>query len=148
MKHENNKWAGTFDEFKEFIIDKIYEDCQNEKRTSFKGYDIGFCELAPDNDVKKLHEDAEAWFGIKVLDSPFNDSSNRQFISDYYGGGNFGICNIYLDDIDRDYIAKEVDKMLEMTFGIRVFCKAWNGLKQTCVWEEACPRLEKYYDLH
>ena len=129
MKHENYIYAGTFDEFRNFIIDKIYEDCKNEKETSFKGYDFAFCTSNPslDSDIKELYDDAEGWYGIKVLESPFNDSSNRQFISNYYGGGDFGICNIFLDDLNRDYIAREVEKMITLTFG-------YGYSKESCVW--------------
>lgn len=130
MKHKNNRYAGTFSEFRDFIIDKIYKDCQNEKKTNFKGYDVALTDLSIETDLEKLINNAEGWFGVKVLHSLFEDSSNRQFISDYYGGGDFGICNIFLDDIDREYVTREVEKMFGFTFG---------HIKDSdiCVWEES-----------
>ena len=128
MKHKNNRYAGTFSEFRDFIIDKIYEDCQNEKLTNFKGYDIGFTDLSLKKDFEELLNNADGWFGVTVLQSPFSDNSNRQFISDYYGGGDFGICNIYLADVDKEYVAREVEKMFNSTFNH----KSTNDI---CVWE-------------
>lgn len=131
MKHEGNIWAGTFDEFREFIIDRIYEDCQNEKHSDFKNYNFAFCYTLNDltHTVKELYDDAEGWFGIKYLDTGFESSSSRQFVSDCYGGGDFGVCSIFLDDIDRDYVAREVEKMITMTFG-------YGHGSEICVWEE------------
>ena len=129
MKHKTRDvWAGTFGEFRDFIIDKIYEDCQNNKKTNFRGYDVAFTDLSLEADCEELLSKADGWFGVKVLQSPFSDNSNRQFISDFYGGGNFGICNIFLAD-DKEYIAREVVKMLNSTF------KKYTD--DICVWEES-----------
>ena len=138
MKHEGNIWAGTFGEFREFIIDRIYEDCQNEKHSDFKNYNFAFCYTLNDltHTVKELYDDAEGWFGIKYLDAGFESSGWRQFVSDYYGGGQFGVCSIFLldfnrdfSDFDRDYVAREVIKMITMTFG-------YGHSSEICVWEE------------
>lgn len=129
MIHEGNIYAGTFDEFKRFLSDRIYEDCLNKRHSDFKGYDFAFlpwAKVGVDDDANRLYKEAEGWFGVKALESPFNDSSNRQFISDYYGGGDFGMCNIFLDDVEPEYVSREVDKMISMTT-----CSHGD-----CVWEE------------
>lgn len=132
MKQENNIYAGTFDEFRKFLIDRIYEDCK-KKCSEFCGYNIGFChseDFSETKDVQKLYDDVSGWYGVAHLDSMFEPTSSRQFYSDYYGGGDFGSCDIFLDDLDRDYVAREVEKMITMTFG-------YGHSHDTCVWEEA-----------
>ena len=138
MIQSNGIYAGTFDEFRDFIIQKIYEDCQNERKSDFCGVDIGFCHTITSLDkyyqnkgygFEECKEDVEGWYGVHLLEAGFEDSSNRQFCSNYYGGGDFGVCDIFLDDLDKEYVAREVEKMITSTFG-------YGHSKEICVWEE------------
>lgn len=122
MKNENGIYAGTMHDFYVFIKKKIYDDCQDVKQTHFNGYDVGFCHSydrydLPKHSVSELRENVQGWFGVKVIDTGFESTSSRQFCSDYYGGGDFSCCDIYLDDSDESYVNRLVEDMLNKTFG-------------------------------
>ena len=96
--NEGNKWLGTLEDFKKFLVGKI----QNafESSTKLKQYDFAVCDLPEynitvevgqkNNIVSCMYDNATEWHGVKELHSPFNnDTSEREFISDMYGGGYF-----------------------------------------------------------
>lgn len=120
MKFKDGIYAGTLLDFYRFIQYEIFKDCQ-ERKPKFKGYDVGFCHTytrydLPALDVKEAYDDVQGWYGVKLLDTGFESYSTRQFCSDYYGGGDFGCCDIYTDDIDEAYVNREVEEMLNKTF--------------------------------
>ena len=135
MKYENGIYAGSLLEFFQFIQEKIYEDCNKYKYTDFKNVDMAFCHTYQLSDLKahttdELKDDEDGWFGVKVLNPGFDSTSTRQFCSDFYGGGDFACCDIYIDDADRSYVNKEVEEMLLKTF------KGHGKYTDLCVWEE------------
>ena len=130
MIYEEGVWAGTFGEFRNFLTGRIYDTCS--EGVDFRGYDIGFCHTAEDVSAgaRALADDVCGWYGVKSLDAGFDSTASRQFCSDYYGGGDFGCCSICTDDMDTEYVTREVEKMIAATFG------CGHG-QDICVWEAA-----------
>lgn len=128
---ENHRtiFAGTKDEFISYVAEQIYADCQKEK-PEFKGIDFGSvdCSVNECTDMQKLYNSSFAWFGIVALPNYFESYSTRQFAADYYGGGSFGVCDIYTDDMDIESVKKDLTKMLK---------EALDNSSYTIVWENA-----------
>ena len=118
---KGNKYLGNFEDFKRFISDKIMQSCK--ERTKFKVYDFAECDLPNYNVTVKMGEESnivdcmydnvQGWYGIQELKSPFdNNSCERQFISDYYGGGFFDCANVYTEDLQYEDIRKAVNSLV------------------------------------
>lgn len=127
MRHESGFYAGTEDEFIDFAATKIFEDCKL-KQSRFKGIDFG----STDEPISEImlsiaNTEADDWHGIKVIPDMFDSSSYRQYMSDAYGGGDFGTCNICLEDATFPYVRWELCKMLNNSL---------NEAGRVIVWEE------------
>lgn len=118
---KDNKYVGSFEDFQRFLADRIKLVC--ETKDKFGIVDFTECTL-PDynvtvtigeqsNIIVGAYNNACGWFGIRELKSPFdNQSSERQFISDYYGGGYFDCANLYTGDMDYEDIKKAVKSLV------------------------------------
>lgn len=132
---KDNKYVGSLEDFQRFLTDRLKVVC--ETREKFGVVNFAECSL-PDgnltvtigeqsNIVDSAYNNTCGWFGIQELKSPFdNHSEERQFISDYYGGGYFDCANIYTVDMDYEDI-KEAVKTLVLNKDI--------SLNATVVWE-------------
>jgi len=128
---ENQKtiFAGTKEEFLDYVAKEILADCR-KKESEFKRIDFGStdCTVNECTDMQKLYDGTVCWYGITVVPNYFDASADRQFIADYYGGGSFGVCNIYTDDMDIESVKKDAAKMLK---------ECLNNSDSTIVWEYA-----------
>ena len=132
---KENKYVGSFEDFQRFLADRLKLVCKTKEKfgvvnfaeRSLPDYNLTVTIGEQSNIVDGAYNNACGWFGVMELKSPFNnDSEDRQFISDYYGGGYFDCANIYTGDMDDEDIKKAV-KML-------VRNKDING-NATVVWE-------------
>ena len=121
-------FAGTKDEFVSYVAERIFQNCQ-KKTSEFNEIDFASvdCEVNEYSDMNLVYEDASSWCGIKAIPWKwFEPHSYRQYVADYYNGGCFGTCDIFIDDMDIGYVKQEVLKML-------AWCLDESG--STIVWE-------------
>ena len=134
---KSNKYLGSFEDFKKFVARKMKVAC--EKHETFNGYDFALVDMPSyditvnldtqedSNVVYSAYNNATGWYGIQELKSPFDDASDdRQFISDYYGGGSFA-CIV----IDTIYHDTDYNNGINMLTAKCTICD-----KDTVVWEE------------
>ena len=118
---KENKYIGSFEDFQRFLASRL--KVVLETREKFGVVNFAECSLPTynltvtigeqSNIVDSAYNDTCGWFGVQELKSPFNnDSSERQFISDYYGGGYFDCVNIYTEDLDYEDIKKAVKSLV------------------------------------
>lgn len=132
---KDNKYVGSLEDFQRFLTDRLKVVC--ETREKFGVVNFAECSL-PDynmtvtigeqsNTVDCAYNNTCGWFGVQELKSPFNNqSSERQFVSDFYGGGYFDCVNLYTGDMDFEDVKKAV-KTLVRNKNI--------NLNATVVWE-------------
>lgn len=133
---KDNKYVGSLEDFQRFLTDRFKVVC--ETREKFGVVNFAECSL-PDynltvtigeqsNIVDSAYNNTCGWFGIQELKSPFNNhSEERQFISDFYGGGYFDCANLYTCDTDYEDIKKAVKTLVRN--------KNINSSNATVVWE-------------
>lgn len=56
---------------------------------------------------------ASPWFGVKELGEVGFNSTNRQLIFDYYGGGSMKLLDIPTDDLFIDELASDIRAIVE-----------------------------------
>lgn len=133
---KDNKYVGSFEDFQRFLADRL--NVVLETREKFGVVNFAECSLPAynltvtigkqSNIIISAYNNTCGWFGIRELKSPFdNQSSERQFISDYYGGGYFDCANIYTGDMDFEDIKKAVSTLVRN--------KNINSSNATVVWE-------------
>ena len=129
IENHGTIFAGSKDEFISYVAEQILTDCQ-KKKSEFKGIDFSsiYYEVSDKTNIQEAYDDASAWYGIVALPNYFEAYANRQFAADYYGGGSFGVCDIYTDDMDIESVKKDVTKMLK---------EALDNSSCTIVWENA-----------
>ena len=129
IENQKTVFAGTKEEFLDYVAKEILVDCR-KKESEFKRIDFGStgCTVNECTDMQKLYDSTAAWYGITVVPNYFDASADRQFIADYYGGGSFGVCDIYTDDMDIESVKKDAAKMLK---------ECLNNSDSTIVWEYA-----------
>ena len=130
MINQRKIYTGSKEEFITYVAEQVLLDCQ-KKKSEFKGIDFGSIDYNVNDytDMQELYDNTTAWCGIIALPNYFESYSTRQFAADYYGGGDFGVCDIYTDDMDIESVTKEVAKMLTHCLD--------NDCGQTIVWENA-----------
>jgi len=128
IENHRTVFAGSKDEFISYVAEQIFTDCQ-KKKSEFKGIDFGSigCLITDYTDMQKLYDNTSSWCGIIALPNHFEAYANRQFICDYYGGGIFGVCDIYTDDMDIESVKKDVAKMLEECLEISDYSIVWEN---------------------
>lgn len=118
---KDNKYIGSFEDFQRFLADKL--KVVLETRDKFGVVNFAECSLPAynltvtigeqNNVVDSAYNNTCGWFGVQELKSPFNnDSEERQFISDFYGGGYFDCANIYTGDVDNEDFKKVVKSLV------------------------------------
>ena len=133
---KDNKYVGSLADFQRFLTDRLKVVCETKEKfgvvqfaeCSLPAYNLTVTIGEQSNIVDSVYNNACGWFGVQELKSPFNNHSDveRQFISDYYGGGYFDCANIYTGDMDDEDI-KEAVKTLVLNKNI--------NLNATVVWE-------------
>lgn len=132
---KENKYVGSFEDFQRFLAVRIEVVCKTKEKfgivnfaeCSLPAYNLTVNIGEQSNVVDSAYNNTCGWFGIQELKSPFNNNSEeRQFISDFYGGGYFDCANLYTGDFDREDIKKAV-KTLVRNKNI--------SLNATVVWE-------------
>lgn len=132
---KENKYVGSLEDFQRFLTGRLKFVFETKEKfgvvqfaeCSLPAYNLTVTIGEQSNIVDSAYNNTCGWFGVQELKSPFNNtSSERQFISDYYGGGYFDCVNIYTGDIDDEDIKKAV-KALVRNKNI--------NLNATVVWE-------------
>ena len=123
--NEGNKWLGSYADFKNFIIGKIITALETHER--LKTYNFAHVDLPEynitvalgeeNNIVMCMYDNAQGWYGLCELDNPFDNihSTERQSVSDMYGGSYFDCLNLVIDDYDR----KDLPSAIGVCLGIK-----------------------------
>lgn len=87
MKIENNLILGTASEIASVLCSGFTEPISSETASQFKECDFA---VAPDtwystDTVKQISTRAESWYGIKTINTGFDNPALELFV-DYYGG--------------------------------------------------------------
>lgn len=121
---KENKYVGSFDDFQRFLASRLKVVCETKEKfgvvnfaeCSLPAYNLTVTIGEQSNVVDSAYNNTCGWFGVMELKSPFNDfnneSSERQFVSDFYGGGYFDCANIYTGDMDDEDIKKAVKTLV------------------------------------
>ena len=133
---KENKYVGSFEDFQRFLTDRLKTVCETSEKfgvvnfaeCSLPDYNLTVIIGEQSNVVDSAYNNVCGWFGVRELKSPFsNASEERQFISDFYGGGYFDCANIYTGDMDSADIKKAVKTLVRN--------KNINSGNATIVWE-------------
>lgn len=133
---KDNKYVGGFEDFQRFLTDRLKVVCETREKfgvvnfaeCSLPAYNLTVTIGEQSNVVDCAYNNTCGWFGVMELKSPFNNqSSERQFISDFYSGGYFDCVNIYTGDLDDEDIKKAVRALVRN--------KNINSSNATVVWE-------------
>lgn len=120
--YKDNKYVGTLEDFRKFLAKKLRYAC--ETREKFKGIDFALVDLGTqdftvkiengeNNIIEGAYHNALNWYGVQELVALFdNQSDERQFVSNLYGGGYFDCVNFYADDIEGIDFYKEAGELL------------------------------------
>lgn len=133
---KENRYVGSFEDFQRFLADRLKVVLETREKfgvvnfaeCSLPAYNLTVTIGEQSNVVDSAYNNTCGWFGIQELQSPFdNGSEDRQFISDYYGGGHFDCANIYTGDTYDEDIKKAVRALVRN--------KDINSSSATVVWE-------------
>ena len=133
---KENRYVGSFEDFQRYLADRLKLVCEtrdkfgvvNFAECSLPAYNLTVTIGEQSNIVDGAYNNTCGWFGIQELKSPFNnDSEERQFISDFYGGGYFDCANLYTGDMDNEDVKKAVRTLVRN--------KNINSGNATIVWE-------------
>lgn len=120
--YKDNKYVGTFEDFRKFLAKKLQYACETHEKLrdiNFALVDVGTqdftvnIENGENNIIESAYHNAIDWYGIQELVALFdNQTDERQFVSNLYGGGYFDCANFYTDDIECIDFNREAGKLL------------------------------------
>lgn len=112
MRKEGKYLLGTISE----ISNELYNPKEKEFKDRFT--DCDFAIVSPysfnldEDNIKFISDNSTGWYGIKKLDTGFDNAQDCvDLFADYYGGG----CGTYRLIVDYDYdysVAKEIEEMI------------------------------------